>query len=361
LNDDRFMALALSLARRGLGRVWPNPAVGCVIVNQGNIVGRGWTQDGGRPHAETEALRRAGNAAHGATAYVSLEPCAHHGKTPPCAEALIAAGVTRVVSALEDPDPRVAGKGHALLLAANIAVHVGTRADEARAANQGFLSRITRGRPAVTLKLATTLDGKIAMPDGASRWITGERARAHVHLLRAQYDAVMIGAGTATADDPQLTSRLPGLKPNRLVRIVVDTNARLSPASKLASTAHEQPVWLLTAPNVKAPATLAGKAVELLPVPATENGIDLSAALKLLGDRGLTRVFVEGGATLAASLVKADLVDNLLWYRAPAIMGEGVSALGSLSLGDLAALPRFKREETIRLGDDVLESYARAA
>jgi diaminohydroxyphosphoribosylaminopyrimidine deaminase / 5-amino-6-(5-phosphoribosylamino)uracil reductase len=361
LNDDRFMALALSLARRGLGRVWPNPAVGCVIVKDGTIVGRGWTQEGGRPHAETEALRRAGNAARGATAYVTLEPCAHHGKTPPCAEALIAAGIARVVSALEDPDPRVAGKGHALLFAANIAVQVGTRADEARIVNQGFLSRVINGRPSVTLKLATTLDGKIAMLDGASRWITGERARAHVHLLRAQYDAVMIGAGTAAADDPQLTSRLPGMTASRIVRILVDTNARLSATSKLAMTAHEQPVWMLTAPNTKAPASLAGKPVEVLPVPAGENGVDLSAALKILGDRGLTRIFVEGGATLAASLVKADLVDNLLWYRAPAIMGEGVPALRSLSLGELAALPRFKREETIRLGEDVLETYARAS
>lgn len=354
------MALALNLARRGLGRVWPNPAVGCVIVKDGNIVGRGWTQDGGRPHAETEALHRAGQSARGATAYVTLEPCAHHGKTPPCAEALIAAGVSRVVSALEDPDPRVAGKGHAILRAANITVDVGTRANEARTVNAGFLSRITKDRPTVALKLATTLDGKIALSDGTSRWITGERARAHVHLLRAQFDAVMIGAGTAVADDPDLTSRLPGMNAGRMVRIVIDTNARLSPTSKLANTAHKQPVWMLTAPNTKAPATLGAKAVEAIHVPAAENGIDLSAALKILAQRGLTRIFVEGGATLAASLVKADLVDNLLWYRAPAIMGEGISALGSLSLGELASLPRFRREETIRLGEDVLETYARA-
>jgi diaminohydroxyphosphoribosylaminopyrimidine deaminase/5-amino-6-(5-phosphoribosylamino)uracil reductase len=353
------MALALTLARRGLGRVWPNPAVGCVIVKDGRIVGRGWTQDGGRPHAETEALRQAGPAARGATAYVTLEPCAHHGKTPPCAEALIAAGMSRVVSALEDPDSRVAGKGHTMLRAAGITVDVGTRATEARAVNAGFLARVEHGRPMVALKLATTLDGKIALPGGASRWITGERARAHVHLLRAQYDAVMIGAGTAVADDPELTSRLPGLTAKRIVRIVVDTTARLSPESKLATTAHEHPVWMLTAPNTKAPATLAGKAIEVLPVTASENGIDLSAALKLLAGRGLTRIFVEGGATLAASLVKADLVDNLLWYRAPRIMGEGIGALGSLSLGELTSLPRFKREETIRLGEDVLETYAR--
>lgn len=354
------MALALALARRGLGRVWPNPAVGCVIVKDGHIVGRGWTQDGGRPHAETEALAQAGAAAKDATAYVTLEPCAHHGKTPPCADALVAAGVARVVSALIDPDPRVSNQGHAVMRAAGIVVDVGTGAAEARRVNEGFLSRIKNDRPAITLKLATTLDGKIALPDGQSRWITGERARAHVHLLRAQHDAVMIGIGTAVADDPELTSRLPGMNARRLVRIVVDTNARLSSDSKLAASAEQQPVWLLSAPDAKAPASLAGKSVEVVSVPTAAGGIDLSAALKALAARGLTHVFVEGGATLAGALVKADLVDNLLWYRAPAIMGEGIAALGSLSLAELADLPRFKRRGTIRLGEDVLETYARA-
>ncbi|MBL9096098.1 MAG: bifunctional diaminohydroxyphosphoribosylaminopyrimidine deaminase/5-amino-6-(5-phosphoribosylamino)uracil reductase RibD [Alphaproteobacteria bacterium] len=354
------MALALTLARRGLGRVWPNPAVGCVIVGQeGNIVGRGWTQDGGRPHAETEALRRAADAARGATAYVSLEPCAHHGQTGPCAEALIAAGVARVVSATEDPDARVAGQGHAKLRAAGIAVEIGVRAAEARRVNEGFFARVLNRRPSITLKLATTLDGKIALPSGASRWITGERAREHVHLLRAQHDAVMVGVGTALADDPELNCRLPALGPKRNPRIVVDSLARLPGTSKLAQTAREQPVWLLTA-AVQAASALAAQGVEVLPVPATQQGLDLSAALNTLAERGLTRVLVEGGATLAASLLAADLVDHVLWYRAPTIMGEGLAALASMNVSDLGALPRFHHVETMRLGQDMLETYRRA-
>jgi diaminohydroxyphosphoribosylaminopyrimidine deaminase/5-amino-6-(5-phosphoribosylamino)uracil reductase len=356
-DDDRFMGLALALARRGLGRVAPNPAVGCVIVDAGGrIAGRGWTQDGGRPHAETEALRQAGDRARGATAYVSLEPCAHHGQTPPCAAALIKAGVARVISAAEDPDPRVAGKGHAMIKAAGIEISVGGRKSEAQSLNEGFVSRVQRDRPAVTLKLATTLDGKIALATGASRWITGERARAHVHLLRAQHDAVMVGIGSALADDPELTCRLPGLGAKPLVRIVVDSQARLPPSSKLASSAREQPVWLITAPSADT-ASLAAQGVEILRAPASADGLDLSAAMKLLGDRGLTRLFVEGGATLAASLVKAALVDKLLWYRAPTLMGAGLSAVGDLGVNEVSGLPRFRRKETIRLGDDVLETF----
>jgi diaminohydroxyphosphoribosylaminopyrimidine deaminase/5-amino-6-(5-phosphoribosylamino)uracil reductase len=357
------MALALMLARRGLGRVWPNPAVGCVIVDEaGHIAGRGWTQDGGRPHAETEALRRAGVRARRGTAYVSLEPCAHQGQTGPCAQALIDAGVARVVSAAADPDPRVAGKGHAMLKAAGIDVRTDVRAAEARDVNSGFFSRIERGRPAVTLKLATTLDGKIALPTGASRWITGEAARAHVHLVRAQHDAVMVGIGTASADDPELTCRLQGLSGKRLVRVVVDTTARLSPMSKLAMTAHQQPVWLITAPDAdaRAVAALAAKGVKVLPVARAASGVDISAALNALGREGLTRVLVEGGAALGSSLVASDLVDTLMWYRAPTIMGEGVAALGALGAHDLARLPRFARREAIRLGEDVLETYVRA-
>lgn len=359
-HDERFMSLALGLARRGLGRVWPNPAVGCVIVDAaGHVAGRGWTQDGGRPHAETEALRRAGARARGATAYVSLEPCAHQGQTGPCAQALIDAGVARVVSAADDPDPRVAGKGHAMLTGAGIVVRTDVRAAEAREVNKGFFSRIQRGRPAVTLKLATTLDGKIALPSGASRWITGEAARAHVHLARAQHDAVMVGIGSALADDPQLTCRTPGIDAKRLVRIVVDSRARLPATSKLTMTAREQAVWVIAAPDADA-TSLAAQGVKVLRAPKAAGGVDLSAALNVLGAEGLTRVFVEGGAALAASLVAGDLVDDLMWYRAPKVMGEGVSALGSLNLGDLARLPRFAPREAIRLGEDVLETYVRA-
>ena len=354
------MALALTLARRGLGRVWPNPAVGCVIVDaEGHIVGRGWTQDGGRPHAEAEALQQAGAKAKGATAYVTLEPCAHHGQTPPCAQALIGAGVARVVSSLEDPDLRVAGKGHAMLKAAGVDVRTGVQSAEAHTLNEGFLSRVERGRPSVSLKLATTLDGHIALHSGESRWITGDRARLHGHLVRSQHDAVMVGIGTAQADDSQLTCRLPGVKADRLVRIVVDSGGRLELTSKLATSAREQPVWLLTGPGADAGAlaALGSAGVRVIEVPSSSSRVDLSTALKLLGAEGLTRVLVEGGATLASSLLKAKLVDRLFWYRAPAVMGDGVSAvasLGSIGLGDL---PRFRREGTIRLGEDVLETY----
>jgi diaminohydroxyphosphoribosylaminopyrimidine deaminase/5-amino-6-(5-phosphoribosylamino)uracil reductase len=267
-----------------------------------------------------------------------------------------------MVSALEDPNPKVAGKGHAMLKAAGVDVHIGVRAVEAREINAGFFRRIGEGRPLVALKLATTLDGKIALPDGQSRWITGERARAHVHLLRAQHDAVLIGVGTALADDPELTCRLPGLNAKQLVRIVVDSKVRLSPSSRLAATAREQPVWLLAASvaDANAVASLQAKGVEVFPVPASPGGVDLAAALQALGARGLTRVLVEGGATLATALIRANLVDSLLWYRAPSIMGEGLGAVGALSLGNLAHMPRFMRASTQALGEDVLETYSRA-
>jgi diaminohydroxyphosphoribosylaminopyrimidine deaminase / 5-amino-6-(5-phosphoribosylamino)uracil reductase len=349
------MALALSLARRGLGRVWPNPAVGCVAVdNDGHVVGRGWTQDGGRPHAETVALAQAGARARGATAYVSLEPCAHHGQTPPCAQALIDAGVVRVVSAVEDPDARVAGKGHAMLAAAGVSVRIGVMGSHARALNEGFFSRVVRGRPFVTLKLATTLDGKIALKNGESRWITGAEARAHTHLERSRHDAVAVGIGTVLADDPELTCRLPGVKAVGPVRIVLDTKARLPVTSQLATTARAVPVWVVSSQPC---ASLQAAGVKVLQVSATAEGVDLAASLKALAGEGLTRVLVEGGATIASALLKAGLVDRLLWYRAPSVMGEGIAAVTLAGLGSLKDMPRFVREETIRLGEDVLETY----
>ena len=240
------MTAALGLARRGLGTVWPNPAVGCILVREGRVVGRGWTQPGGRPHAESEALRRAGAAASGAAAYVSLEPCNHHGKTPPCAEALIAAGIRRAVVALKDPDPRVAGRGIARLEAAGIEVALGLLGEEAAELNAGFLSLMQKGRPLVCWKTATTLDGKIATRTGESRWITGELARARAHLLRAASDAVAVGVGTALADDPELTCRLTGLEPASPVRVVIDGRLRLALTSRLVATARATPSWLIT-------------------------------------------------------------------------------------------------------------------
>lgn len=350
------MRLALQMARRGIGRVWPNPAVGCVIVDaEGHVASRGWTQDGGRPHAETVALGLAGPRARGATAYVSLEPCAHHGQTGPCAQALIDAGVARVVSALEDPDSRVAGRGHAMLRAAGIDVKTGVLSEQARALNAGFLSRIQLGRPHVTLKIASTIDGRIALPSGESRWITGGAARAHVHLMRAQHDAVVTGIGTVLADDPELNCRLPGVDHARAVRVVVDSRGRLPATSKLAQSAARQPVWCLVLDQHKAAFSIRG--VDALGVPAGDGGLDLGAGLKTLAAEGLTRVLVEAGGRLAASLLKAKLVDELLWYRAPSVMGEGVGAVAGLGLVQLSQMPRFVRQDTLQLGTDVLETY----
>ena len=357
------MLAALSLARRGLGRVWPNPAVGCVIVRDGRVVGRGWTQTGGRPHAETEALVRAGSQARSATVYVSLEPCCHHGRTPPCTDALIAAGVGRVVAAIKDPDPRVDGAGLAALEKAGIATEVGLCADEARALNQGFFLRLAAGRPMVTLKTATTLDGRIATHRGESRWITGDLSRARAHLLRASHDAVMVGVGTAIADDPVLTCRLPGLSKHSPVRIVVDPRLRLPLTSRLVAGAREAPTWILTLGESERErrAAFVECGVEVLDVPGgPEHVMDLTAALRLLGRRGLNHVLVEGGAQLAGSLMRAKLVDRIVWFRAPRMMGgDGVPAAAAFGVDALADTAGFVRVTVGPVGDDVVEIYAR--
>ncbi len=357
------MTAALGLARRGLGRVWPNPSVGCVVVRDGRVVGRGWTQPGGRPHAETEALRRAGTAARGATAYVSLEPCAHRGKTPPCADALAAARIARCVAAVEDPDERVSGGGMARLRDAGVDVACGTLSDEAAALNAGFFLRVTEGRPLMVLKLATTLDGRIATRGGESRWITGEESRARVHALRASHDAVMVGAGTALADDPRLDCRLPGLADRSPVRIVVDSALRLPLTSRLVTTAAEHPTWVLTLAGAAEARReeLRGAGVELIDVDAGEDGgLDLDAAARALGARGLTRVLVEGGARLATGLLGRGLVDRLIWFRAPRLIGaDGLPAALDLGVEALAETPSFRRVSVAEVGDDVMETYQR--
>lgn len=359
------MKAALALAARGLGRVWPNPAVGCLLVRDGRAVGRGWTQPGGRPHAEAEALARAGAAAQGCTAYVCLEPCAHHGVTPPCAEALVAAGIARAVVAIGDPDPRVDGRGLAVLRGAGVTVETGICGDEAAELNAGFISRISRRRPLVTLKLATTLDGRIATAAGESRWITGAPARARVHLMRAESDAVLIGAGTAAADDPELTVRLPGLDDRSPVRVVVDRQLRLDPAGKLVGTAGRHPVWLITRSggDDRRKQRLVDRGVDVIEVGHDGAGlVDLAQALAALAGRGITRLLVEGGAKIAASLIGADLVDRLAWFRAPVLIGgDGRAAADPFGLDDLASAPRFRRLATEAVGDDMLETYARNA
>jgi len=358
------MRAALALAGRGLGRVWPNPAVGCVLVDvQGRTVGRGWTQPGGRPHAETEALIRAGAAAKGATAYVTLEPCAHHGKTPPCADALIEAGVARVVAATEDPDPRVKGGGLGRLRAAGVAVECGLLREEAEALNAGYMMRQRDGRPLVTLKLATTLDGRIATHTGESRWITGDSARARGHLMRARHDAIMVGIGTALADNPSLTCRLPGLEDRSPVRIVVDARLHLSLTSNLVATAARTPTWLVTVPGNDADRLQAFEdcGVKIIEIRRAADGYpDPAAMFQALGEAGLTRVLVEGGGHLAACLIRADLVDRLRWFRAAGIMGgDGIPAVAAYGVDELAMMRRFRRVATGAVGDDVLESYVR--
>ena len=359
------MRAALGLAQRELGNVWPNPAVGCILLKARRVIGRGWTLPGGRPHAEAEALGRAGDGARGAVAYVTLEPCAHHGETPPCADALAAAGITRAVIALEDPDPRVGGRGVGLLRDAGVDVVVGVCAGEAEELNAGFLMRVTQGRPLVTLKCATTLDGRIATRDGASRWITGEPARARAHGLRARHDAVMIGVGTALADDPELTCRLPGLEHRSPVRIVVDSRLRLALTSKLVQSADEVPVWVITlsGSDRERRRTYLDCGLEVIEVVADDDGnLDLSAALQVLGGRGLTRVLVEGGGRLAAALLRAGLVDRLAWFRAPAVIGgDGVPVAAAFGVDELGRAPAFRRLSVAAVGDDLLETYAVAS
>lgn len=352
------MAHALRLAARGLGRTWPNPAVGCVLVKDGRVIGRGWTQPGGRPHAETMALAQAGDAARGATAYVTLEPCAHHGKTPPCAEALIAAGVARVVSALTDPDDRVSGKGHAMLRAAGIAVTEGMLRAEAAAANTGFLRRVVEGVPHVTLKLALTLDGRIANAAGVSRWITGPAARRQVHAQRATHDAVMVGIGTVLADDPDLTVRDLGVS-HQPLRIVIDSHLRLPPESRLARSARDVPVWVCHAEGATIPDALRDKGLTLIPCAIAPDGrVDMSHALQQLAAAGLTRVFCEGGGTLAASLLTGGHAHEVVAFSAGRVFGSnGTPAVGPLAGAPVLGAPDYVLAQVQVTGDDVMHVW----
>ena len=355
------MQAALAVARRGLGRVWPNPAVGCVIVKEGRVVGRGWTQPGGRPHAETEALARAAAAAHGATAYVTLEPCCHWGRTPPCADALIAAGLHRVVAALEDPDPRVSGGGLTRLRAAGIAVETELGAAEAAEINAGFFQLVRLGRPLVTLKLATSLDGRIATASGESRWITGPAARERAHLLRATHDAILVGTDTVIADNPELTCRLPGLDAHSPVRVVIDRQLRIPLDARVFADAGQVPTWVVTLASADQPRrkALGDAGVVVLPAEPDPSGrIDLGVALGLLGERGVSRLLVEGGGRLAAALLSAGLVDRLVWLHAPLLLGgDGIPAVAELGLAALGDAPAFERLASETVGADVLTIF----
>jgi diaminohydroxyphosphoribosylaminopyrimidine deaminase/5-amino-6-(5-phosphoribosylamino)uracil reductase len=362
--DQRFMALALTLGRRGQGRTWPNPAVGAVVVSDGVIVGRGWTQPGGRPHAEPEALKRAGEAARGATLYVTLEPCSHVGKSPPCTEAIIAAGIARVVSAIEDPNPQVTGQGHAKLRAAGISVDIGLGADEAARDHAGHFRRVRDKRPHVILKLAVSSDDKIGAAGRKPVAISGDPAKARVHLLRAQCDAILVGIGTVLADDPLLTCRLPGMEARSPVRVVLDRSLRIPGTSRLVQSARETPLWVMTSSLAEAPAAMklgaAGAQVIRVATATPPPGLDLLAVLHALSEKGITRLLVEGGARVASSLVAAGLVDEVWLLRGPDAVGaDGVAALETLPLKVLTESPAFKLRASEALQKDTLTIYER--
>ena len=363
--DRRFMQLALTLGRRGQGRTWPNPAVGAVVVKDGVIVGRGWTQPGGRPHAEPEALRRAGEAARGATLYVTLEPCSHVGKSPPCADAIMAAGIARVVSAIEDPNPEVAGQGHARLRAAGITVDIGHGALEAAHDHAGHFRRVRDKRPHVILKLAVSSDDKIGAAGRKPVAISGEAARAQMHLLRAQCDAILVGIGTVLADDPLLTCRLPGMEPQSPVRVVLDRSLRMPGTSHLVHSARETPLWVMTSSLSEAPAAMklgaAGAHVIRVATTATPPpGLDLAAVLHALSEKGITRLLVEGGARVASSFVAANLVDEVWLLRGPDAVGtDGIAALDALPLTAITQSPAFKPSASETLQKDTLTIYER--
>lgn len=362
-SDQRWMEHALRLGRRTLGATGANPAVGCVIVRDGVLLGAGWTAAGGRPHAETVALAMAGARARGATAYVTLEPCSHHGRTPPCTAALIEAGIAQVVAAIDDPDPRVSGRGRAALAAAGIAVETGVLADEARRSLAGYLSRNLRKRPYVTLKLAVSSDGKIAAKAGAPTAITGPAARDRVHLMRAEADAVLVGVSTVVADDPLLTCRLPGLEGRSPVRVVSDSRLSTPAAGRLAGTASQTPVWLLTteaADGLKAKSFVDLGCVVIRCAATADGKVHLADALRRLAERGINRLLAEGGARMARALVEADLVDEVELFTAPFELGaDGLDALAGLPLATITG-GRFRLRCEERLGADVLTVYDRA-
>ena len=359
------MRLALTLAQRAVGRVAPNPPVGCVLVRDGAVVGRGWTSPWGRPHAEARALEQAGSAAVGATAYVTLEPCAHHGATPPCAEALADAGVARCVVAVRDPDPKASGAGIAVLQNAGVAVTEGVRADDAETVAASYLTHRRHGRPRVTFKVATSLDGRIATRTGASRWITGEAARRRVHLERARHDAVMVGSATAATDDPALTVRVPGMGDRRPVRIVVDSQVRVPLTHRLFHDVSTHPTIVLTRGDAD-PARIAAvneTGASVIPLAADADGrVALRAGMTALADHGITSVMVEGGGGLAASLFNADLIDRVAWFRGGLVLGgDGVPAVAGWGVETLTQAPGFRCRGHTALDGDTLEIWDRGA
>lgn len=358
------MRAALALAGRGLGQTAPNPSVGCVIAKQGRVVGRGFTSPGGRPHAEVNALAMAGEQACGATAYVTLEPCNFTGKSGPCTEALISAGISRVVLGAQDPHAKVNGAGIARLRAAGISVVEGVLLAECEAMISGFTMVQREQRPLLRLKLATSLDGRIATAGGESQWITGPEARRVGHAMRGRHDAVMTGVGTVLEDDPELTCRIDGYRSAPLVRVVIDSHLRTPLLSKLVRGAAKHPLWILYrngADKLRRKA-LEEAGVKLIELPAASAGVDLRAGMRALAKEGLTRMLVEGGGTLAAGLLRDGLVDRLAWFHAPCVIGgDGFPAAQAFGIQKLADMPSFTPVAIRRLGPDILTEFTRAA
>lgn len=357
VEDQSWMMHALALARRGQGQVAPNPSVGCVLVKGGIVVGRGFTQRGGRPHAETVALQQAGTAAKHSTAYVTLEPCSHFGETGPCAQALIDAGVARVVVATGDPNPLVSGRGIEMLRSAGIDVAEGVLQAEAVDLNHGFFQCMVANRPSFTLKLAGSLDGKIALANGQSQWITGERARAYGHLLRARHDAILVGVNTVVMDDPDLGCRLAGLEHTSPAKVILDRSLRTPATAKILKLAHQVRTILVSEVDILPP-TMGSTGVELVTVNST---YDLCEVARALADLGLTSVLVEGGGQVAASFLKQGMIDKLTLFTAGMAIGaDGKSAIADLGLAEIPHAPHFTLEKIRRIGADMLATYRKA-
>ncbi len=357
------MRAALEYGRRGLGIAAPNPAVGALVVKDDVVIGRGFTQKGGRPHAEPVALAQAGEGARGACLYVTLEPCAHHGQSPPCVDAIIASGVSRVVAALRDPDVRVAGEGFALLRAKNIEVETDVLREEALRANLGHVLRVTRGRPMVTLKLAQTADFYAAAGEHDPRLaITGPAANLRTHVLRSLHDAIMVGVGTVLADDPLMTVRIPGSE-RKPVRIVLDAKLELPLRARIVAGANDTPTWAIAGAGADAQRekALIAAGVDVLRCPQDARGrLDLRAALELLGARGLTRIFSEGGPRVASSLIAQGLADEVVMFTAPKPLGRpGVAALDAEAREILADAGKFNLAEDGFLGVDGFARFER--
>ena len=363
LKDQNWMQKALRLAVRGIGRVSPNPPVGCVIVKEGKVIGRGWTQPGGRPHAEVMALQQAGQQAEGATAYCTLEPCSHFGKTPPCCDALIKAGVSKVVVAVKDPDLRVDGRGIKRLRAAGVRVVENVCKEEALEIMQGFFNVCEFSRPYVTLKFGMSIDSRVATFSGESKWITGDDARRSVHLLRANNDAILTGIGTLLHDDPKLDCRLPGLEQYSPSRMLLDSKLRIPVTSHFALSAKNYRSYVFTTEkyDVAKKDILTDMGIKILEVPCSLDGhVSLPRCFELMAEEGITTVLVEAGGYLASGLLKSDLVDKLVIYRAPMIIGgDGIAAWHPLGVEQLYMSKKFAIQNIERIGSDIKETYIR--